>query len=314
MSELEPDSPVPITRSGVRDRTADRMSDPEAIDTQPLVHTDAGYAITDETGQRLAESISENTERAYEHAWKKFCDWCIAQRRNPLPATAQTLTAYVRHLINLGRAPNTIDQAMGAIRSKHSQDGYDNTPPTTPARGLYKEYRREWAKQGNQVRRSAAIGLDTLRAMVATCDPDTLQGLRDRALLLLGYQLTAGRSELSRLDINDVQDVPDGSLNVFIQSSNRGHPQGDAVHVPYEEPAEMCAVRAVRAWREALAERRITDGPLFRPIDRYGRLGHEANAAGHTATRLTGKSVSGIVKRRAQIAGLSERYTARGLR
>jgi integrase len=291
--------------------------EPQSIVVPPgtsVVHTDADYAITDETARRLADSTPANTQKAYDRAWKNFCDWCTTQSRNPLPATAQTLTEYVRHLIDRQLAPATIDQAMGVIRAKHAQDGYDDQPPTKPARKIYKAYRREWTENGHRVRKAPPVVIDALRAMVDTCDPDTLAGIRDRALLLLGFNMMARRSELAALDIGDLRESSEG-LTVYIRSSKTDQAaEGVEVNVPYGQHAETCAVRSVRAWKEALAEHGITNGALFRPIDRHGRLPHEAKAAGRTSTRLTGKSVAEVIRRRGKLAGLEGNFTGHSLR
>jgi integrase len=297
------------------------VSELEPVEPRPLaippgasvVHTDADYAITDETARRLADSTPENTQRAYDHAWKNFADWCAAQGRNPLPATAQTLTEYVRHLTDEGKAPNTIDQAMGTIRSKHAQDGYDNQPDTRAARRLYKRYRRDWGDAGHRIRKAAPVVLDALRAMVDTCPPDTLAGKRDRLLLLLGFNMMARRSELAALDLGDVREGEEG-LTVYVRSSKTDQAaQGVEVNVPFGQHAETDAVRAYRIWRDALAERGITTGPLLRPIDRHGRLLTEEGSAGRGSARMTGKSVGLVVTRHGQAAGL-EHQTAHGLR
>ena len=297
------------------------MSELEPVEPQPLaippgatvVHTDADYAITDETARRLADSTPENTQRAYDHAWDGFTRWCASEGRNPLPATAQTLTEYVRHLTDRQLAPATIDQAMGTIRSKHAQDGYDNQPDTRAARRLYKKYRRDWTDAGNRVRKAAPVVLDALRAMVDTCDPDTLAGKRDRLLLLLGFNMMARRSELAALDLGDIRESEEG-LTVYVRSSKTDQSaEGVEVNVPFGQHAETDAVRAFRAWRDALAERGITTGPLLRPIDRHDRLLTEEGSAGRGGARMTGKSVGLVVTRHGQAAGL-EHQTAHGLR
>lgn len=301
MSELEPVKPqrLVVGRPG---------------DAVPVAYSDIDFSIAAETARRLIDSVPDNTRRAYDWNWSQFEQWCRDEGRVFLPATAQTLADYVVRLIGIGLAPNTIDQVIGTIRAKHRRAGHRNEPDTEETLQLVRAYKREWAQQGNRVRKATPILLDALRAMVDTCDPDTLHGVRDRALLLLGFNMMARRSELSNLDIGDVCESEEG-LTVYIRSSKTDQAaQGVEVAVPYGQHAETCAVRTVRAWRQALAERGITAGPLFRPIDRHGRLPHEAKAAGHAASRLTGKSVSGIVTRRGQLAGLPERRTAHGLR
>jgi hypothetical protein len=75
------------------------------------------------------------------------------------------------------------------------------------------------------------------------------------------------------------------------------------VVVPYEAATDWCPVHA---WQEWLAEARLTAGPAFRSVDRFGRLG---------LTRLGEKAITRIVQRAAERAGLDEsRYSALSLR
>jgi site-specific recombinase XerD len=303
VTELEPVTPQPLVG---------RIVKPEPA---PVAYTDLDYTIGAETARRLIGAIPDNTQRAYKRNWTQFADWCDENGRVSLPATPETLADYVVRLIGIGLAPNTIDQVIGTVRSRHRRSGYRNQPDTEHTLDLLNAYRKEWADAGNRVRKATPILLDALRAMVDTCDPDTVKGVRDRALLLLGFNMMARRSELSGLDVADVPEVPEEGISAYIRSSKTDQAaQGVEVPVPYGQHAETCAVRSVRAWRQLLIEHAITDGALFRPVDRHGRLPHEAKAAGRLADRLSGKAVNLVVQHRAKLAGLSEHYTAHGLR
>ena len=77
---------------------------------------------------------------------------------------------------------------------------------------------------------------------------------------------------------------------------------GQAVGVAYGDRAETCPVRAVRPY-VAAASAALADqgrpsplsGPVFRKVDRWGRLGSKG---------VTGRTVAGVVKRLAADAGL----------
>ena len=73
--------------------------------------------------------------------------------------------------------------------------------------------------------------------------------------------------------------------------------------MPYGSRPHTCPVRAVQAW---LAAGDLTEGPLFRPINRHGQVGTE---------RLSDRAVALIVKRAAEAAGLDPaRYAGHSLR
>jgi len=303
MSELEPAARPPIViRPGER---------------QPVAYTDLDYSITTETAESLIAAVPLNTRLAYDRAWSQFEGWCNGLGRIALPATAQTLAEYVEALTKAGLAPATINQAIGVIRSIHRERGFKGQPDTTQPVKLLRGYRKQWAEDGNRVRKKTPLLLDGLRKMVDTCDPDTMTGVRDRALLLLGFNMMARRSELAGLDIADLAEVPDEGMSVFLKYSKTDQDaKGIRVPVPFGQHERTCAVRAVRAWTATLAEHGFVSGALFRPVDRHGRIGEEPDAAGTARTRLTGKGVSLIVQHRALIAGLDkpEGYGGHSLR
>jgi integrase len=283
----------------------------------PPARSDADYTVSAETITRLLGATPENTRRAYDRNWGQFERWCAGHSRTSLPATPHTLADYVVRLIGMSLAPATIDQAIGTIRSKHAAAGYRDQPETREALKLLRAYRHEWADAGGRVRKAKPVLIDALRAMADTCDRETPKGRRDRALLLLGFNGMCRRSELAGLDIADIVNADGEGILLHIRYSKTDQAaRGAAVSVPFGQHAGTCAVRSTHAWTAELADRGITSGPLFRPVDRHGRVGGEDGRAGKPGARLTGKSVSDIVRRRAVLAGLpdADRYTGHGLR
>ena len=281
---------------------------------KPAAYTDVDVTIAADTAEQLVNATPENTSRTYDWAWSQFSRWCADEGRVALPATAQTLADYVSRLIGLDMAPATVDNAIGAIRSKHSDAGYAQQPDTRAALKLLRAYRRDWADRGHRVRKATPLLLDGLRAMIETCEPDTPRGVRDRAVLLLGFNMMGRRSEISGLDRIDIEDADEG-ITVYIRRSKTDQDaEGASVGVPYGQHEDTCAVRAVRAWMSVLDAHGLTGGALFRPIDRHGHIGGQPEMAGRAATRLTGKSISDIVRKRALLAGLPDRYSGHSLR
>ena len=116
-----------------------------------------------------------------------------------------------------------------------------------------------------------------LPAIVAACDDQTAAGLRDRAVVLLGFALLARRSELAALNLSDVELVPGEGVAVTIRSSKTDpSARGVIRRIHYAANERVCPVRAVLAWTSFLAGRGITTGPLFTRIDRWGNVGPAA--------------------------------------
>jgi site-specific recombinase XerD len=127
-----------------------------------------------------------------------------------------------------------------------------------------------------------------MQSMVATA-PNNLAGIRDRALLLLGFAGAFRRSELVSLDVADIEETETGLL-VCIRSSKTDQ-EGQGVTIAIARGDVACPVKALRAWLEAAA---IEAGPIFRPIDKAGTV---------RASRLTDRSVANFVKAYAERAG-----------
>jgi integrase len=301
MSELERVRPAIVIRPG----------------TQPVAYADIDYAISAETADDLLAADPENTRRAYERNWSQFERWCDQRGRTPLPATPQTLAEYARQLTCLPISPATIEQAIGTIRSRHARGGCKGQPDTTETLRLLRAYKRAWADAGGRRRKATPVLIDALRAMADTCDTSTPAGIRDRSLLLLGFNGMCRRSELSGLDLSDIADAGDEGVSLYIRHSKTDQDaEGAEVSIPFGQHRATCAVRATRAWIDVLAEHGMREGPLYRPVDRHGRIGNEPGASGHAGVRLSGKAVGNVVHRRALLAGLAEPagYTGHSLR
>lgn len=294
------------------------MSDLETVPRVISAPTEADFLLPPSARARIMASVAPNTKRAYEKAWADFGAWCRGAGRIAFPVTAETLAAYVDHLAlpPSPRSPASIERDVACIRRMHREAGFEGHPDLGLAKKALRGYRREWAKGGGRARQATPVVITALRLMVATCDPATAVGARNRALAVLGFAMMGRRSELVALDIADLTEQPDG-LDVLIRMSKTDQDaRGEVVFVPYGEHEETCPVRTVRAWRSALAAQGVTSGALFRSVDQKDRIAGSAERPNCTAMRLTGKSVNSIVQRMALLAGLdaASGYGAHSLR
>jgi integrase len=118
---------------------------------------------------------------------------------------------------------------------------------------------------------------------------DTPAGLRDRAVILLGFALLARRAELAALSVSDIEHVPGEGLAVTIRASKTDQSARGAVRrIHYASAEAVCPVRAVLAWLAYLAARGRTAGPLFTRIDRWGNLGDGAGGRYPATPRAAG--------------------------
>lgn len=288
-----------------------------AVDTRPrsIVHTERDHELSDDAQQAIEDSIPDNTRRAYGRQWESFTNWCSTEERVPLPATPKTLAQYVRHLTitpseRTGRtpAPSSIEQAIAVIRAAHKAAGHRDQPETAPALRILKGYKKGRAESGTRKRKAPAISLAKLRLLIDDCDTTTLAGLRDRVIFILGFTMMARRSELAGLFLEDVKEDDEGDLTILIRSSKTDQ-EGDGaeVIVPRGVHNETDPVRVVRAYKEALAERGVTEGRLLRAINQWDQITHET---------MSGDAINEMVQRRAARVLPSDGlvYTAHGFR
>ena len=238
--------------------------------------------------------MPENTALAYRSRWRSFEAWCTRAGRVALPATAQTVAAYLTHLATeRGLKATTVDAHLTAIRAVHRGAGATTPDALTARKVVVAAQRREAARDGRYgPRKAVPVMAADLPAIVAACDDQTAAGLRDRAVVLLGFALLARRSELAALNLSDVELVPGEGIAVTIRASKTDQSaRGLVRRIHYASNERVCPVRAVLAWTSFLAARGITTGPLFTRIDRWGNVGPAAG--GRYADPLRSDGIAG---------------------
>jgi integrase len=162
-------------------------------------------------------------------------------------------------------------------------------PPTTSEaiRAVLSGIRRTI---GASVTRKAPATAETVGLIIAAI-PTDLRGLRDRALLLVGFAGALRRSELVALDVADLEESAEGFIIRIGRSKTDQEGVGDFVSVPYG--FRLRPIRALKDWLDAAG---IGEGPVFRPIRRGGRI--------VTSERLTDRSVANILKTHVEAVGL----------
>jgi integrase len=250
-------------------------------------YSGADYALPDEAAALIREAVPENTALAYRSRWRSFEAWCRDAGRVPLPATAQTVAAYLTHLaVDRGLKATTADAHLTAIRAVHRGSGAAPPDGLAARKVVVAAQRREAARDGRYgPRKAVPVMAADLPAVVAACDADTPAGLRDRAVILLGFALLARRAELAALSVSDIEHVPGEGLAVTIRASKTDQSaRGVVRRIHYASAEAVCPVRAVLTWLEYLAAHGRATGPLFTRIDRWGNLG--AGAGGRYRASL----------------------------
>lgn len=237
----------------------------------------------------LLAAKARNTLRAYRSDWNHFVAWCEEHRQTVLPAVPETVAFYLTALAATHK-PATLQRRLTAITKAHQAAGHPSPASTQHASvsEILKGIKRTFGTA--QPGKTPLFTADIRRMLVAL--PDSLQGGRDRALLVLGFAGGFRRSELIALDVSDVEEREDGLVIHLRRSKTDQEGQGSQVALPFGSHPETCPVRAYRGW---LGMSGITEHAVFRGINNRGRISSE---------RLDGNSVARIIKRAAKRAGL----------
>jgi site-specific recombinase XerD len=226
-----------------------------------------------------------STRKAYGTDFRIFKAWCDGKGVSSLPASPETVAAFLAHETGNGTKPSTLGRRIAAIRYAHKLAHLDTPTDSEAVKATLRGIRRTFG--GANVRKAPAVAAK-MHSMVATA-PDRLSGLRDRALLLLGFAGAFRRSELVALDVADVAEAKTGLLITIRRSKTDQEGEGVAIAIAKGDIA--CPAQALREWLDAAG---IETGPIFRPINKAGMVAQE---------RLTDRSVANIVKAYAERAG-----------
>jgi len=246
-------------------------------------------------------SKAPNTVRAYRSDLGDFTAWCTSHNVVPIPATPETVALYVTALAGAGVKASTIQRRLSAISQAHQLSGHEPSPTSTAlVRTTMVGIRRTLGMAPGQ---KSPVVTAELRVLLAVTPADTLAGLRDHALLLIGFAGGFRRGELVALDVEDIEETEDGLRIRIRRGKTDQEAAGREVGIPRGQKPKTDPVRALRAWREAA---HIDTGPLFRPVNRHDQVQDR---------RLTAEGVAMVVKRAAERAGLDpSRYAGHSLR
>lgn len=235
--------------------------------------------------------LSDGTRRNYRIAVAQFEEFCDRASVVPLPADEAAVASFLQSRIDAGDSFSTINVKRSAIATHHRDANVDDPTTSNRVRRLLREARSQSKDNGQKI--AAPITRDVLMRMVENCEHDTIPGIRDRAVLLLGFACALRRSELVALDVADLQ-LTAAELRVRIRKSKTDQAGAGAEIVVPAIGGDICPVAAVHAWLDVAA---INSGPIFRRLTRYGLA---------TSARLTPQAVALIVKRRSSGIGLDE--------
>lgn len=208
-------------------------------------------------------AMSPNTERARRTASNAFTAWCVDRDLQPLPATVDTLVAFVDDAATRQK-PATVVAYVSHISAMHDAARVPN-PCKAPEVILAKK--RMFREKGRRQRQALGITSE-LRQKMLDSAPDSMIGLRNRAALALAYDTGLRRSELVAVLVEDLSFDEDQTGAVLLRKSKTDQEgEGQLRYMAAD------TVRLVLAW---IAAAKLTEGPLLRRVTRWGTPGTEA--------------------------------------
>jgi hypothetical protein len=199
-----------------------------------------------------------------------------------MPSSPEVVALYISDLAT-HLSVSTIRRRMAAITNSHKEAGFTNSPASPRLHYVV----REVLAGIKRTLGTAQHGVDPLLAddirRIVAATPDKLIGLRDRALVLVGFSGAFRRSELTTiLEVDDLHFTDQGVHIRMRRSKTDQEGQGRTVSIPRGEHPETCPIHALQTWLDAAG---ITAGPVFRSVNRYGKVAGRALRSGPESTQ-----------------------------
>ena len=185
----------------------------------------------------------------------------MRRSRHPaLPGDPLALCAYLTERAAAGKANGTLDMACAAIRHVHRMTGAEDPVASEAVRQVRRGLSRTYGAAPRRLARPLTV--EEIRQIVAGIDRTTPIGIRDAAIILLGYASAMRRAELVALTLADVEHKPAGLLLNIRKSKTDQEGHGQVVAVAHGQHATTDPVAALNTWRTVRGE---TPGRVVHP-------------------------------------------------
>jgi site-specific recombinase XerD len=239
----------------------------------------------------VAAAKAPATLKAYRNDCRDFESWCRDHQLPSLPSTPETVALYIADRAST-LASGTITRRLASITKAHQAAGFTNSP-ATPRHFVV----GETLKGIRRTIGTAQHGKDPLLSAdirrIVAARREGLIGLRDSAIVLVGFAGEFRRSELALINICDLKFSADGIVVTVRKSKTDQESAGREVGLPFGTSQETCPVRSLQQWLDKAG---IREGPVFRSVGRYGHVSRRG---------LHKDSIGKLLKRAAARAGMS---------
>jgi integrase len=221
--------------------------------------------LIQKTKNFVASAKSPATLKAYRNDWRDFESWCRAHYLPSLPSTPETVALYISDRAST-HAVGTITRRLTSITKAHQAAGHKESPASTHHFVVGETLKGVRRVLGTKQKGKDPLLAEDIRKIVGS-SPDRTLGLRDRALVLVGFAGAFRRSELAQIRVSDLSFNKDGVIIDIRVSKTDQEGVGRKVGIPFAKAPETCPVRALTTWLEGA---KISEGAVFRRVDRNG--------------------------------------------
>lgn len=291
------------------------------VDTARTTSTELAMldqAVQDKIYNTVAASKAANTLRAYQSDMRQVCRYLADTGNTEMvrqtngtwhlvkPMPAALIAAYLVERSEQGTALTSLQRHVASISKWHqvvaaTNPGLANPCKTQLVRDTLAGLRKQNQRQPDKAK---PLTPGQVSAIVHALNLYTLAGLRDRAIVLIGWCAALRRSELANLKWSQVKFVPEGLQITVMQAKTDADGLGQVIGVPYQDNAALCPVMAMVEWAKKSVHDLTSENQVFTRITHHDH---------HTHLPLSGQAIGNIVNTCAKRVGL-DGYTGHSLR
>jgi len=216
-----------------------------------------GKAKSNVTLERWLQALAQRTRETYRTWLERYERWCTETGADP--GAVASVAGYVQHLVGKGYGVSAVRQAVSALRLKFRSQGVELEDPELAL--LLRTVRRTLGTAPRRAKRPF-----TLEMLERVKWRPGFAGIRDRAMLLVGFYGALRIRELVGLNIEDVTEHERGYIITIWRSKTDQEGRGRYVAIP--RGGRLGPAEALKAWLDVLREHGYTSGPLFRQVQR----------------------------------------------
>jgi site-specific recombinase XerD len=217
--------------------------------------------MIDELFAKFEGAFAENTIRGYRHDFDQFTKWCAVKNIHPLPAPSVSIAAHIDALSETHKAAS-IRRRINALSTIYKLGRMQDTTKDPDVTLAMKRMHRKLGRAQKQAKPLTKLYLDK---MIEAQD-DSPRGLRNKILLLMGYETMRRRAELVGFEFSDVTCLLNGKPALRLKFS-KADQYGEGRLIGISKDLEELIMK----WRALMG----SEGKILRSVDRHGNIGEK---------------------------------------